>query len=152
MTEFTIHNSTEFVIPGSSVLVNLPVSVATPEVESSSSYHFSSNKTDAKHVKQIKLTRLTLTAISPSGANFDFLNSVSIYISADGLQETLLASLTDIPEGKTSIDLHPSQQEFQEYIKRDKYKIRIETTTDKINSFDTGVRADMSFWVKAKLL
>jgi hypothetical protein len=149
ITEFNIKNSTEFVVPQTGVVgVQLP----TPPVETSSTYQFKSNGADTKHVQDVKLEALTLSIKSPASQTFNFLNSIRIFISADGLQEIELAYLDNIPANSLqTISLNTTGAELDEYLKKDKYSLRIKAVTDEQLMEDVTMKADMIFHVRAKL-
>ena len=55
ITTFTIKNSTEFIVPGTGLLTGIiQLPQTQKEVETSSSYEFKNNKTDAAHVQDVK--------------------------------------------------------------------------------------------------
>jgi hypothetical protein len=53
------------------------------------------------------LKSLTLTVTSPSGATFEFLDSITIFASAPGMAETKIAELSPVPDS-ASISIPPS--------------------------------------------
>ena len=149
--EFKIKDSSEFTIPGTTPL---GIFVPTPmEVASSSSYEFKNNGTETKHVKEVRLDQMTLTIIDPSTQTFKFLNSVHIYISADGLPEVEIAYLDNIPPTVgSSIELLTTGAVLDAYIKKEKYKLQVKTVTDDVLADDVKIRSDLTFRVKAKIL
>ena len=102
LTEFTITNTSNFMV-NSTTSVNTPITILTPPVTTNSQYAFSSNQTDANHVKQITLQQLSLTITNPTGQNFDFLQSVKLSISASGLTDQEVAYNNNVPKGVTTI-------------------------------------------------
>lgn len=151
LTEFKIHEQSEFVVPGTAIIG--PPILDTMQISSSSTYQFASNGTDAKHVEEVKLDKLTLTITNPPGKTFSFLNSVRIFISADGLPEQEIAYLTNIPASAgNSIELITTGVVLDAYIKKENYSLRVATVTDELLNEDVTIRADMTFNVRAKLL
>jgi hypothetical protein len=148
---FTISNEDSITIPASSPL-NLPIDFLTPDNTTNSSEAFSSNNTDANHVKNIYLKSLQLTITSPSNQNFNFLKSISIYISTDSSNEILLASLTTIPQNVNSIALTPTSAALDAYVKAPSYNLRTQITMNQSLSQDVTVKADSKFQVTAKVL
>jgi len=145
---FTIDGSSEFTVPALT-----PVGVFSVPVQTSSQSSFQAKGTDAKHLKEVHLEKITLTITNPTSRNFDFLDKVHIYISADGVAEQELAYLDPIPQtGLVSIDLTTTGIELVEFIKKETYKLRISTTTNAIINQDVTMRADMTFRIKAKIL
>ena len=152
LTNFDMDFTSTVTIPASST-IGLPISLDTPPVESNSESEFESNNTRKDLIESIKLEVLTLTITSPSTGNFDFLKSISIYISADGLSEKLVASKTDIQDGVgKSIALVVQDQELEEFIKKDSFSLRVSTETDKTINKDHDVDIYTKFAVDAKLI
>jgi hypothetical protein len=148
---FTISNEDSLTIPATSPL-NLPFSFATPNNTTNSSEAFTNNNTDAAHVKNIYLKSLQLRITSPANQNFNFLQSVNIYISTNSSNEILLASLSSVPQNVTTISLVPTQAALDTYVKSSTYNLRTEVTTDQNLSQDVNIVADSRFQVTAKVL
>jgi hypothetical protein len=56
----------------------------------------------------VTLSSLTLTVTAPAGGTFDFVDSISIDLSASGLPDTEIAKLAPVPRGKNSISIPPT--------------------------------------------
>jgi hypothetical protein len=56
---------------------------------------------------KVTLSSITLTITSPSGAKFDFVDSISISISSSGLPQQEIARLQPVP-GTTTITIPPT--------------------------------------------
>jgi hypothetical protein len=149
LTTFEIKNSVDMSIPASGVGGLLkPPAVSVP---SSSQSNFQNNGTDASHVKEIKLKSCTLT-ITTSGQNFDFVDKIHIYISASGVAEQEVAYLDPVPHNaSTAIQLTATGILLDDYIKKDTYNIRTETTTNTVGNPQVDIRADMVFSVQATI-
>lgn len=89
---------------------------------------------------------------SPSDADFSFLESIDIFISADGLEELKIASKVEVPETVSALDLEVSDADLKEYIKKDSYSLRLNTVTDEAMSQDHQVDVKSTFFVDAKIL
>jgi hypothetical protein len=148
---FTISNEDSLTIPATSPL-NLPISFLSPNNTTNSSEAFANNNTDANHVKNIYLKNLQLTITSPAGQNFNFLQSINIYISTDSSNEILLAFLNNIPQNVTTITLTPTQAALDAYVKATAYNLRTEVTTDQNLSQNVNIIADSKFQVTAVIL
>ena len=149
---FKIKNEAEIVIP-STVGINTPISIPTPDVQTNSQQSFENNNTKKDLVKNVKLTSLVLQILEPEGQTFSFLKKITIYISAEGLPEKKLAYLDDIPvDAGKEITLIPTQENFDEYIKKDAFSIRTEAVTDKAFIHDIRINAKMEFTVTADIL
>lgn len=111
--------------------VNLPPAPAGPvnlpgaSITSSSTNTYQNNNTKADYVQDVTLDRLTLTITAPAGQNFDFLKSVSISIASDasGANKTLLASLSEVPAGQTTITLTPTDNKLDMFLRSSSYTL-----------------------------
>ncbi len=152
LTQFTISNDSEATIPAT-LGINLPIDIWTPDIPTNSESEFESNNTAKDLIEHITLKSLKIDITSPESATFDFLKNIEIYISAEGLDEKKIAWLNDIPKtGLRTIDLETSSDDLQEYIKKDKYKLRTKTVTRELISQDTDIKIHAVFWVDAKIL
>jgi hypothetical protein len=137
----------------SSVGQLLPFNVYTPDVTTNSEFEFSSNDTDKDRVNSIYLQDLTLTITSPAGEDFSFLSSVEIFISSPNHTEKKAAF-------RESIGANPGSQlicdivdvDLQEFIKDEKFTVRVKTITDEALSSDVHIDLYTNFLVDAKLI
>lgn len=148
---FSIRSSTSFTIPSSSPLP-LPFEFMTPEIQTGSSQDFEKNNTRADLVKDIKLEELKLTITAPEGKTFSFLKSIHIYISADNIDEILLASAENISSTSNTISLTTSQEKLDEYIKADGYRLRTSTVIRETLTQNVTIKIDMKYKVTADVL
>ena len=152
LTHFNMEYNQSVVIP-STVGVELPFSVSTPAVESNSESTFAINDTRKDMIEEIVLKGLTLTLTEPADGDFSFLESISIYISAEGLEEIEIAWVDQIPSGyEQSIQLETSNADLQEYIKKDNFNLRLNTVTDEIITSDHHIDIHSVFFVDARIL
>lgn len=151
ITEFKLDYNSTAVIP-STFGTLVPFSVNTPEMETNSSYEFDVNKTDADHVKSIRLTLLNLAITAPSNQTFSFVNSIEVYISSPNHSEVLVASKTDIPaDAGTTLSLGIPDQDLKDYIKDSKFTLRLKVVTDETITQDVDVNVQSEFLVNAKI-
>ena len=137
----------------SSAGIDLPFDVFTPEMETNSESTFEVNDTRKDLIEEIKLTELELVVISPDTADFSFLNSIEVYISADDLEEIRIAYLEEVPEDAGNvITLDTSDADLKEYIKKDQFSLRLNTVTDELMSTDHELEVNSTFFVDAKIL
>lgn len=153
---FQINDSTTFQLPATAPL---PGGVAGPvltlpgiTVNSTASNTYQNNNTAADYVQDVTLDRLALTITDPAGQNFDFVKSISISISTDanGAGKLLLASLSPVPTGQTTIELKPADQKLDVFLRGGTYYLftTVEMTQLGLRQATT-VRADSRFNVKA---
>lgn len=152
LTTFNMYYETAVVIP-SSTGINLPFNLFSPDMPSDAEATFAVNDTRKDLIEQIKLSKLDLSLSSPSNSDFSFLKSIEIYISAEGLPEERIGWKENIPDdvGKV-LSLDMSQTDLKEYIKKDTFKLKVKTVTDKIISSDHKVNIYSLFFVDAKVI
>lgn len=150
LTYFNYSQSVEFTIPS----VNAPgqIAIPTPPTKSNAQTSFQNNGTETKYVQEVKLNSMTLSTEKPAGQNFNFLNSIHIFISAPGQNDTLLAYRDSVPLGVTQFPLQTTGTLLDPYVEADTYTIRVETVTDEVLTYDVKIKADMVFRVRANVL
>jgi len=152
LTKFNMNYDQSVTIP-SSTGINLPFDMFTPDTETNSESEFSVNDTRKDLIEEIKLTKLELIITSPGEADFSFLKSIEVYISAEGLDEIKIAYNNDVPENVgNELDLDTSDVDLKEYIKKDKFNLRLNTVTDEVISQDHEIDVKSTFFVDAKIL
>ena len=148
---FYIPTQVEYTIPSSSA-INLPFNILTPEVETNAQAEFSSNNTRSDLIKEVELTNLSFEILSPQGADFSFLSSITVFIEAEGLPEVEVASSNTINPNSNKLVLQPSDLNLQEYLKKDKYTMRVNTITDEVLTQDHRLEISSQFFVLADLI
>ncbi|UZR97925.1 hypothetical protein [Chondrinema litorale] len=152
LTQFNMDYNSTVTIP-SSTGINLPFDVMSPDVETNSESTFAVNDTRKDMIEEIKLTTLNLTIESPTESDFSFLESISVYIAAEGLEETKIAYLDEVPEDVgAAISLDVSDEDLKEYIKKDNFELRVNTVTDEFISSDHDINIYSAFFIDAKVL
>lgn len=148
---FTISHETTVTVE-SSVPLNLPIDVATPDVQTNSNQSFQNNNTRADLVKDVKLDDAKLTVIDPPSKTFSFLKSIHFYISTDGNDELLLAWHDDIPADATTVDLSTTTERLDAYVKNSTYKLRTRMVMRETLTQDVDVKVNLKFKVRAEPL
>lgn len=152
LTQFSMDYSNNVTIPSSSG-VNLPFSVFTPPTETDSESKFEVNDTRKDLIEEIMLTELELTLTSPSDGDFSFLESIRIFIEADGLDGKEIAWNEDVPDNVgNTLQLNTSNSDLQAYIKKESFRLRITTVTDETLNTDHDINVRSQFFVDAKVL
>lgn len=151
LTQFRVNYSTDFSIP-SSIIVNVPISLPSPDINTNSSQTFANNNTSAELIESVKLEEMKLTISSPAGEDFSFLKDIQIYLSADNLPEILIAEKLNINSTSSELFLDIKNQELKEYLKKDKIVLRSKAVTDEIITQTIQIKADSRFFVDAKIL
>lgn len=151
-TDFDVNYSTDFVIPASGGLINLPINIATPETTTNTEGTYENEDTEAKLVDEVTMTRLNLVINSPQNASFDFLENIEVYLSAAGQPEVMVASKYSIPQtGLRSLELDTHNENLKAYLEESAFKIRVKTTLRQSLTYDVSMTANETFHVKAKL-
>ncbi len=152
LTQFNMEFDESVIIPATTP-INLPFDLITPEIQTDSENTFGVNDTRKDLIEKIKLEKLTLSISQPSDADFSFLNSVSVYLSAEGLPEIKVAWKENIPSNPgNTLDLDVTGDDLKQYILKDSFKLRINTITDKLLTRDYHIDLHSVFWVDAKIL
>lgn len=154
LLSFQVSDSSSFTVPGTPfVPPGISLSIPGVSVPTTAQSTYKSNNTSADYVQDVTLDRLTLTVTNPSTQNFDFLKSISIYISTDaaGSNKVLLASLATVPTGQTSINLTPAGNKLDLYLKSNSYTLTTTAELAQTLRQNTDVRADSRFTVHANL-
>ena len=144
---FEISDSQDIKVPASSV-VNVPFISPVP-VTMNSQQSFQNNNTSANLVKDVRLTKLTLTISDPATENFNFLQSIKIYIATNDSDKVLLASQDNVPTGVSTIELVSSNTQLDKYIKASSYTLYTEVALRSSVAEQITVRADSKFRVTA---
>jgi hypothetical protein len=152
LTQFNMDVDETFEIP-STIGINLPFDILTPNIRTNSESTFEVNETRKDLIEEINLKSLQLNMKSPSDADFSFLKSIEVYISAEGLSEIKMAWKEDIPADIGNIlTLDVSNTDLSAYIKKDEIDLRLNTVTRKLLGSDHTVDMHSVFFVDAKIL
>lgn len=144
---FSVSDSVTINVPASGI--NLPLEILSPEVSSSAKQEYSNNNTRADLVKDVRLTELKLTIQSPDAMDFDFLKSISVYISTGTDEEILLASLSEVPLNVKVIDLKTTKEKLDRFLRAETYQLRTAMTTRGAVEDETTILAGLKFRVTA---
>ncbi len=123
------------------------VSVATNSQELFDKYHASSKNLVSARINNIDLQ------ITSAGQNFDFLDTIQLYISAQNLPEMLVAYQYNIPKGQTRVDLAiVPDKNLKEYVVKDSVTLRLNAHINALPKPGTQVMAEGVFRVTANPL
>ncbi len=152
LLRFSFHDTADITIPSQSFISTGLLKIPSPEVQTSSQQAFENNNTQAKYVKEAKLTALTLSITSPQGQTFSFLNEIKLYISAPNQPEVLVASKSNIPNtiGRELV-LDVTNVNLKPYVQGETYSIRSEAKVDEVTTQEIKISADMHFSVTAEV-
>ena len=153
---FQVNDTTSFQLPATGPapgpLPNPVITLPGVTVNSTANSTYQSNNTAGNYVQDVTLDRLALTITDPAGQTFDFVKSISISIASDaaGTDKVLLAALSPVPTGQTTIELTPAPQKLDKFLRGGSYTLftTVEMTQLGLRQATT-VRADSRFNVKA---
>lgn len=152
LTKFDVDYQSNYTI-ASSTIINTPFSILTPDITTNSTSTFENNNTRADLIESIRLRSVRITLTSPTDSNFDFLRSIRVFLDADDLEEVEVAFIEDLEDDNVAtLTLQLTDTELKEFIKKDSFRLRIQTTTDQTLTEDHDVRIDCKFRVDAKIL
>lgn len=152
LTQFSMDYEETIVIP-SSIGLNLPFNLATPKIKTNSEEIFEINNTGKNLIDEVVLDQLSLKVSKPENADFSFLRSIEIYMSAESQEEILIAWMYDIDNDIGNfITLETSMENLAPYIIQDEFNLRFSTVTDKIPLSDHQIDIKAGFFVDAKIL
>ena len=152
LTQFDMDYDSSVDIPATTG-INLPFNIFTPDITTNSESTFESNDTRKDLVEKIVLKTLELTVSKPSGEDFSFLKSIKITIKADGLADKEIAWDNAVPSNAgNKISLETTSDNLDEYIKKDSFKLDVETVTDEVLTKDYTIDIHSVFFVDAKIL
>jgi hypothetical protein len=155
LTEFDIEYTANLSVPSASIAVNSPttsVEFVTPNIPSRQLSVFSAKKTAKYLVDEIKFTRFDLTAAG-TGANLDFLKSVSIYMKAANAGEQLIVGKSSFPTGITATSLELDDVNIKKFIFEDNFQLRVVAIFDATSTVaDQTLKMDQTVHVKATVL
>jgi hypothetical protein len=152
LTQFNMDFNSSVVIPVPSG-IDLPSNINTPDVVTNSESTFAVKDTRKDMIEEVKLTSLQLTITLPSDGNFDFMKTINVYMSAEGLPETKIAWKENISNGIGSVlELDTSNEDLKEYIKKDKFVMRLNTVTDELITTEHHIDIHSVFFVDARIL
>jgi len=152
LTQFPLDYD-ETIVISSLIGLNLPFNIVTPSIKTNSTEIFEINDTRKNLVEEIQLEQLTLNIIDPLDGDFSFLESIEIYIAADGLEEVLVAWKYDIEDSVgSSLILETSGDDLTSFIVLDEFTLKFTTVTDKVVLSDQTIEVQSTFFVDAKIL
>lgn len=135
-------------LPPEGLTVPLPPIAAATNIESNlQQYNTSSNL-----IETVKLGMFHLTMEQPPGQNFDLVDSLWMYIHADGLDKKLAAYKFDIPKGTQKVEFDIEDLELKEYFIKDSIYVTLQGHFYEVPEKGTEMKVDASFDVTANPL
>lgn len=153
LTEFELDYTTNVTIP-STFGINLPFNINTPNIPTNTESTFAAKNTATNLIDRINLRQVKLTVTAPQGQTLEFIESVNIYISADGLGELAIASKTNVPVGtggELLLDV-AAEADLKPYIQKEAFSMRVSMVQRQALGQNVDIRLDNKFFVKARLI
>ncbi|MFT7613413.1 MAG: hypothetical protein ACI9J3_002386 [Parvicellaceae bacterium] len=152
LTQFNLKYDSSITIQ-STTSINIPVNLFTPDIETNSEAEFAVHDTRKDKIQKITLSGMKVTITNPPGQEFDFLKDLEVFMSADGLAEIKIASKYNISNSiGVVLTMDVTGEDFQEYIKKDNFILRVRSVTDETLLQDVDLNIESTFWVDAKLI
>ncbi len=151
-TQFDIPYETQITIPGTPS-TDVPLDIPTPNIETNIGDIFADQNTDAELIEEVSLKEMLLAITMPDSQSFEFLKSIEIFISADGLEEQRIAFLDSLPtDVGQELLLETTGVNLKEYLLAANYSMRISAPLKSLVAQDTDVLIRLIFHVDAKIL
>lgn len=128
-----------------------PVSIDIPAINTNSE-EFAAQNTALDKIESATLNSATLTILSPDGQTWSFVNRAEIYAAGNGIDEQLIASISDIDETTKVLELDVQGVDLVALVKSGELSLRASITTDELVDEDVEVNAAVSLKVKAAAL
>ena len=153
LTQFNVPVSKSVTIPAIPALaLNIPVKQSFT-VQTNIQSKFDEFNTSSDLVEQVFLQSLSLELTAPANGNLDFLKSIKVFISADGLPEKLIASKTGLTASVgTKLNLDVDPVDLKEYLLKDPITLAVEVEADQATSTESTITVSGTFKVDAKIL
>ncbi len=136
-------------LPGGGLNLPIPpVEVAINAQQIFDQYHASS-----KNLVEANLANADLQITAPAGQYFDFVDSIQVFISTEGLPEVLMAYLYNVPKGQTKINLIvvPGLN-LKDYAVQDSVTLRLNAHVNAIPASGTQMLTEGAFHITANPL
>jgi hypothetical protein len=148
-TTFNIDYTNEVAIPSASIGLTGTQDFSTPDIPTLSSARFATEGTAANLIDEINMSKFNLS--NPNGT-LDYIKSITISMQATGLPDVVVATKTLIPAGTASVACDLSNANIQEYISKDKIKLKASVSFSTTMQADQKLKTDLTVTVKGKKL
>lgn len=122
--------------------------IKTADITNTIPEEFKKNNADIEKVKSVRLESVQLEIKSPSTQHFGFMKSIKIYLGANGIGETLVATkdnIHTIVPPPTTLKLDAQDADILRYIKNPTYYLRTETVLAKTYTQDIVIESTLTF-------
>ncbi len=151
-TQFDVKYSSTVKLP-QDLDINKSEDVYPSEIEANLKAEVEDAGSSMDKIESVELTNLKLRITSPTGKDFKFLNSVALYMDAEGLEEIKVAWLDDVPVTiEDAMALETSSADLTNYLVKEVVTLRLNTILNQGISQDYQIGIDVTFLVDAKIL
>ncbi|MEL6592225.1 MAG: hypothetical protein AAFQ68_19165 [Bacteroidota bacterium] len=152
ITQFNLNYTASVTVPATAG-IDLPFDLFTPDIETNTEQEFETERTSKDLLEEVKLTKLDLVITDPTDEDFSFLESITVFLEAEGLPEIAIATLDPIPaEPGSELSLVVIEDDLKDYIKKDGFKLRANIKTDETLSQAIKIDVNTSFFIDARIL
>ncbi|MEX0810978.1 MAG: hypothetical protein WD048_02100 [Chitinophagales bacterium] len=152
ISEFDMSFDSGIKVPAGSS-VDVPLNRYTSDISTNAEQEFKDQDTRAELIEYINIDAFSLGILSPNNQSFGFAKSIKVYIDAEGLDETLIASISDISEevGR-SIELEmQSSKNYKAYLSNETFVYRVNIVNNTTVSRDIEINISSSFKVRGDI-
>ena len=104
-------------------------------------------------LEEILLKSLVLKVTSPAGADFGFVKSVDMYVSAEGMDKVRFAYTGNVADDAgATLSLTTANVDLKNYFLQEKVKIEVDIATDEATTSPHTVNIAATFLVDVKVL
>ena len=151
-TQFEEHYSSTVTLP-QDLDINKSEDVYPSAVEADLKKKVEDEGSSMDKIESVELTKLKLKITSPTGKDFKFLNSVELYMNAEGLEEIKVAWKDEVPATVgDALSLKTSSKDLTDYLEKEMVTFRLNTVLNQGISQDYRISIDVTFLVDAKIL
>ncbi len=108
--------------------------------------------TSSSKVTSVKMTKLSMRVTVPQSQNFDFIDSVSVFVYANDLNNILAAKKMPFPKGSRFVEFDVIDQDLKQYFLRDSLFVRVHGHLNSLPGAGTKLDLSTTFNLKANPL
>jgi hypothetical protein len=144
-----IYDTTRVPFPTSGIYLTLPQQA----VPTMSQQYISQYNTTSDKITSISISSATLQMVNPSGANFNYLDSISVYLSAPNLPTILLATKMSVPKGQNILNLDvPVDSSLKSYFLKDTIYLQAKAGFNNVPPASSDIKSKITFHMVANPL
>ena len=151
-TQFEVDYSSTAILP-QDLDINKSEDVYPSEIEANLKGKVENEGSSLDKIESVELTDLILKITSPTGKNFQFLNSVALYMNAEGLDEIKVAWKDEVSVTVgDALSLSTSSADLTDYLVKEVVTLRLNIVLKQGIPQDYQIGIGVTFLVDAKIL